>query len=279
MMIDTHCHIQFKATQKDLSEILLRCEKADMKLNVVGTQLDTSRKAIALAEQHDYMYASVGLHPIQEYSVPVEEEGDAFVTRGEQFDAAAYEQLAQHPKVIAIGETGLDRYHIPEGELGEKVFAKQKETFLQHAALAKKIGKPLVMHVRDAHEDMLELLESLGEPVHGVIHCFTGNWNQAERYIKLGIYLGFTGVVTYPPKKTNPVPQEELLEVIDNIPMDRLLVETDAPYLAPQQYRGKKSEPWMVADVIAFIAERRNVDAEEVRKASVENAERLFGMK
>ncbi len=279
MMIDSHCHIQFKATQKDLSEILLRCQQANMKLNVVGTQFDTSKKAIALAEQHDYVYASVGLHPIQEYSVPVQEEGDSFVTRGEQFDPEAYEALAIHPKVIAIGETGLDRYHIPEGPLGEQVFAQQKEVFLQHAALAKKVGKPLVMHVRDAHEDMLTLLESMHENINGVIHCYTGNWQQAQRYLALGVYLGFTGVVTYPPKKLDPEPQESLLEVIDNIPLEKLLVETDSPYLAPQQYRGKKSEPWMVQDVIAFIAKRRGTSEEVIRAASVENAETLFGMK
>ncbi len=306
MLIDTHCHIQFKAYKDDREEVLQRCAEKNLILNAVGTQLTTSKLAIKLAEQYDWVYASVGLHPIQEYVTKVEEESTSFLSRGEQFDYEAYKELTLHKKVIAIGETGLDRFHMPEGIDPELVIGKQREVFLQHAKLAAEVGKPLVVHVRDAHEDMIKILPLLGgvrggssqqdsltsnnEPlpnpplkgegtfVPGVVHCFTGNWEQAQEYIKHGFYLGFTGVITYPPKKTNPGPQEWLNEVVEKIPLDRVVVETDAPYLAPQKYRGGRSEPWMVEEVVRRFAEVRELSFEEMTNITIKNSKKLFSL-
>lgn len=279
MLIDSHCHIQFKAFEEDLDEALVRCEEKGVIMNVVGTQQTTSRLAVEFAEKYDNMYATIGLHPIQEYVVKVKEEDTSFTSRGEQFDMAYYEELAAHPKVIAVGETGLDKYHIPKDKTQEEIFATQKAVFLDHVRLANKYDLPLVMHVRDAHTEMIDMLVDLRSKeyeIRGVVHCFTGDWDQAKAYLDMGLYLGFTGVVTFPPKKTDPEPQEKLLEVLKNIPLDRILVETDAPYLAPQAHRGKRSEPWMTEEVIAFIARYRGLAVDEFRRQTVENTKTLF---
>ncbi len=247
-----------------------------MILNVVGTQLDTSKKAIELAEQYDWMYASIGLHPIQEYRTEVIEEADQFTSRGEQFDEAVYDALAEHPKVIALGETGMDRYHVPKDVVTEIVMQKQKETFLAHARIAQRHNLPMVIHVREAHDDMITTIQEMGSAPLGVIHCFTGNWDQAEFYLSQGLYLGFTGVVTYPPKKTDPKPQLQLQEVIEKVPLDRMVVETDSPYLAPQKYRGKRSEPWMIEEVIETFAKKRGKSFEKMAEIIEKNTRQLF---
>ncbi|PIT86943.1 MAG: hydrolase TatD [Candidatus Magasanikbacteria bacterium CG10_big_fil_rev_8_21_14_0_10_43_6] len=275
-MFDTHCHIQFKAFQDDLDQVILRCTEKNTFMNVVGTQIPTSKKAIALAEKYDNVYASVGIHPIQHDVVDVEEETTHFTSRGEEWDQQLFETLVQHPKVIGVGETGLDRFHIRKDVGIEDIFAKQKELFLQHYHLAKKFDKALVIHVRDAHTEMIEILEELGAPIRGTIHCFTGNWDQAERYLALGLHLGFTGVITFPPKKTDPQPQLDLWEVVKKMPLDRMLVETDAPYLAAQAYRGERSEPWMVEECIKKIAEIRTISLDTVQKSTTKNARTLF---
>lgn len=275
-MIDTHCHIQFKAFDENRNEVIQRCNDKGMILNVVGTQFDTSKKAIELAEQYEWMYASIGLHPIQEYRTKVIEEADEFISRAEKFNEDAYDELATHEKVIALGETGMDRYHVPKDVVTEIVMQRQKETFLGHARIALKHDLPMVIHVREAHDDMIETLREFDKLPRGVIHCFTGNWEQAEFYLSQGLYLGFTGVVTYPPKKTDPRPQEQLQDVIEKIPLDRIVVETDSPYLAPQKYRGKRSEPWMVEEVIAKFAHDRGKSFEKMAEIIEKNTRQLF---
>jgi TatD DNase family protein len=281
MLIDTHCHIQFKAFYDDVDVVIARCKEKNMILNLVGTQADTSKRAVEWAEQYDWMYASVGLHPIQEYKTHVQEEADEFIARGEQFDYEYYKSLAIHPKVIAIGETGLDRFHIPKNLDPEIVMKKQTETFLEHARLAQEVGKPLVVHVREAHNDMIEIirnwkLEIRNSHAVGVIHCFTGNWEQAQIYLNAGFYLGFTGVVTYPPKKTDPAPQAWLHEVLQHVPLDRIVVETDSPYLAPHVIRGERNEPWRVEEVVKHIAKVRGIDYRDLEVQIEENTRRLF---
>lgn len=275
MLIDTHCHIQFKAFYNDVNAVIARCKEREMILNLVGTQADNSKKAVEWAEKYDWMYASVGLHPIQEYKTYVLEEADKFIARGEQFDYMYYKSLAAHPKVIAIGETGLDRFHIPKDIDPEIVIDKQKHTFLQHAKLAEEVSKPLVIHVRDAYGDMLELLPDLKNNT-GVIHCYTGNWDYAQEYLKAGFYLGFTGVITYPPKKTEPAPQIWLDEVLKKVQIDRIVIETDSPYLAPHIIRGQRNEPWRVEEVMKKLAEIRGMSIKEVEKQVEENTRRLF---
>ncbi len=276
MLFDTHTHIQFTPYKDDRDEVIARAEHVGVIMNLVGTQRDTSEKAIALAEQHEHMYASIGIHPIQHDVVDVEEEMTAFRSRGEQWDETFFDTLAQHPKVIAIGETGLDKFHIRHDKTIEDIFAKQITLFMQHYALAKKHELPLVIHVRDAHSEMIELLQSLGEPINGTIHCFTGNWKQAEAYLSMGLHLGFTGVITFPPKKTDPQPQLDLWEVVKHMPLNRLLLETDAPYLTPQIKRGERNEPALVAEVAKQVALLRGISYEEVAEETTNNAKKLF---
>jgi TatD DNase family protein len=280
MMIDTHCHIHFKAFEQNREEVIARCKEKGMILNLVGTQQSTSRNAVLLAEKYDWMYATIGLHPIQIHEVDVYEEDTNFTSRGEEFDQELYSELAKHPRVIAIGETGLDRFHIPKDESEEKILDAQRDVFRKHYDVAEKNQLPLVMHVRDAHEQMLELLEQIqkekGSLIGGVVHCYTGNWEHASRYLDLGFHLGFTGVVTFPPKKTNPAPQLELEQVIAQIPLDRILVETDAPFLAPQAYRGEQSEPWMIEEVIQKFATVRGKTYEEMVQIIADNTCRVF---
>lgn len=275
-MIDTHAHIQFDAYKTDREEVINRCFDKNLILNLVGTQKDTSRRAVEMAEQYENMYASIGTHPIHLHSTHVDEEESSFLSREESFDEEYYEKLVQSKKVIGIGECGLDLFHIPKDKSVEEVLQKQKEVFLQHVEFACKHDLPLVIHCRDAHDQMIELLESLKRPIRGTVHCYTSNWEHAQKYLQLGLSLGFTGVVTFPAKKLDPKPQNDLLEVLQNVPLDRIVVETDSPYLAAQAYRGQRAEPWMVEEVIGFIAKVRGVDTKKMEEQIFQNTLALF---
>ena len=276
MMIDTHCHLQFKGFDDSRDEVIKHCQERQVILNIVGTQKDTSRAAVELAEKNDNMYASIGFHPIHLFPTHIDEEESSFMSREEGFDEEYYAQLAKSEKVIGIGETGLDFFHMPKDKSKQEVFEKQKEVFLAQANFAHKHDLPLVIHSRDTHTEMIQALQSLNRKINGTMHCFAGNWEQAQKYLDFGLYLGFTGVVTFPAKKTNPQAQIDLLEVVKKMPLDRILVETDAPYMAPQAYRGEQAEPWMVEEVIKKIAEIRQENVEKIAKAVLQNAFNLF---
>lgn len=284
-MIDSHCHLQFNAYKNDAEEVVRRCVEKKMLMNVVGTQKDTSEQAVALAEKYENIYATVGLHPIHTTSTEVDEEEVKFQSREEEFDYEFYKKLASHPKVIAIGECGIELFHLPfdfaQGKPADReaVVAKHKESFLQQAKLAQEFGLPMVIHVREAYDELLEILKienlKLKIPT-GVIHCFSGNRTQAQKFLDLGLYLGFTAVITFPPRKTNPKPDLDLLEVVEHCPLDKMLIETDSPYLAPQKYRGQRCEPWMVEEVAAKIGEINGLPTEEIIKITEDNARKLF---
>lgn len=287
-MIDTHCHIQFSAFKDDAGEVLKRCAEKNMILNVVGSQKDTSRRAVEYAEKYPFIYATVGLHPIHLFKTHVDEQEVNFEARGEVFDYEYYKKLAEHPKTIAIGECGLDLFHLPEGFSKEEILQKQQETFTLQYNLAQELRLPLVIHVRDpipeallrygvgAHDEMIELLSNLSDKIRAVVHCYTGNWHYAQKYLDLGLNLGFTGVITFPPKKSAPEIQASLLEVVEKCPLNRMLIETDAPYLAPNAYRGQRCEPWMVEEVAKKIAEIKGISPAEVIPATTQNAKNLF---
>jgi len=287
MLIDSHCHIQFNAYQKDYDLVIKRCLEKNIVLNTVGTQKDTSKLAVEFAEKYENIYATIGLHPIHTTSTEVDEGEVSFKSREEEFDYEFYKKLASHPKVIGIGECGIELFHLPfDSAQGkpvdrEAITAKHRESFLLQAKLAQEFNLPMVIHVRDAYEEMLNTLKlqitnyKLQIPA-GVIHCFTGNWSQAKKFLDLGLYLGFTGVITFPPRKSNPKPDLDLREVVENCSLDKILIETDAPYLAPQKYRGQRCEPWMVEEVAKKIAEIKGLSEEEVIMVSVENTRRLF---
>lgn len=276
MLFDTHCHIQFNRFADDREEVIARCAEQGMFLNVVGTQKDTSKRAVELAEKYDWMVASIGTHPNHVFPTHIDEEESHFTSREEDFDEAYYEELVRSAKVAAIGETGLDFFHLPKDVPKEAVFEKQKKVFTAQYQFAQKHGKAMVIHCRDAHDELIALLKSFEKPPRAVIHCYTSDRAHAEAYLAMGLYLGFTGVITFPPKKVDPAAQEKLLEVVRNIPLDRIVVETDSPYLAPIPHRGKRAEPWMVKATVAKIAEIKGLSHREVEEATTANATKLF---
>lgn len=254
----------------------------------VGTQFETSRRAVEMAEGYsEGVYAAVGLHPIHLFEHHVDEEETSFNTAGEEFNADSYrELLLRSTKVVAIGEFGLDYYRMPKNEDPERIKAVQREVARQHILLASAVDKPLMLHVRpsvgtmDAYEDLLEVLddnvfpspgggEGLRERSKGVIHSFTGSWNVAQEFLKRGMHIGMNGIVTFDKTSVSS-------EVVKNTPLDRIVLETDAPYLTPVPHRGKRNEPLFVKHVAEKIAEFKGVRVEEVSEATTANARSLF---
>lgn len=282
-MFDTHCHVQFNGFKNDAEEVVKKCGEKNMILNLVGTQKDTSRAGVEMAERFPFTYASIGLHPVHLFSTHIDEEESSFLSREEDFDYEYYKKLGQSKKVIAVGECGLDLYRLPEGKTVEEVLEKQKKTFRLQYRLAQELNVALVIHVREAHQEMIDLLKDLmaeynKKAVRGTVHCYTGNWFFAQQYLDLGLCIGFTGVITFPPKKSNPQNQTDLLEAVKNIPLERIVVETDAPYLAPIPFRGQRCEPPMVEHTIRKIAELKNISFLDAEVATTQNAKKVFNI-
>ena len=251
MLVDSHCHLDFPDLANRMPDVLQRMQENDVGVAVcIGVNLEDFSKVIALAEQHAQLYATVGVHP--EY------------TDVEEPDEARLVTLAEHPKVIAIGETGLDYYwqkDQPEW---------QRDRFRTHIRAARRCGKPLVVHTRDSAADTLHVLKEEGAvAVGGVMHCFTENWDIAKLALDLGFYLSFSGIVTF--KNATIVK-----DVAQKCPLDRILVETDSPYLAPVPYRGKPNEPSYVRHVAEEIARLRSLPIEVVHQATTNNFFSLF---
>ena len=273
MLIDTHTHVNFRAFRDDADDAIRRALDAGVWLVNVGTQFETSRRAVEMAENYsEGVYAAVGLHPIHLFSHHVDEEETSFQTAGEEFNADSYRELIlRSTKVTAIGEFGLDYYRMPPGEDPERIKTVQREVAKQHIILAKSVDKPLMLHVRpsigtmDAYEDLLEVLDDMP----GVIHSFTGSWEIAKKFIDRGFHIGMNGIITF--DKTG---RSE--EVVKNTPLDRIVLETDAPYLTPVPHRGKRNEPSYVKFVAVRIAEIKGISIEEVDSVTTQNSRRLF---
>lgn len=265
---DAHTHVNFVAYDGDREETIARAKEAGVGMNVVGTQKDTSAAAVALAEKYDNVWATIGLHPIhtsKSYHDTKElgEGGKEFTSRGEVFDAKAYGELGKSERVIAIGECGLDYFR-----LEEETKEVQKDAFIQQIELANKLGKPLMLHIRNAYDDALELLKAHAK-VKGDTHFFAGDWAVARKFLDFGFTLSFTGVLTF---------THDYDEVVKSAPLDMLLTETDAPYVTPVPHRGKRNEPAYVAEVARAIARIRGEDPEMVARKLLENAKRVFGL-
>jgi TatD DNase family protein len=280
MLVDTHAHVHFNAYKDDMAEVIKRSLDRGAIINLVGTQKDTSKKGVEVANLYPRTFASIGLHPEHLFSKWVDEAEGSFQSREEDFDYEYYKKLAEDPKVIGVGECGLDLYRIPEGMTAEEMLPKQKEVFSGHIRLAAEMNLPLVIHCREAHQYLIPMLSDVRRDTSpnltGTVHCYTSNWHYAEQYLQMGFYIGFTGVITFPPQKKNPQAQEDLLEVVRRMPLDKILLETDCPYLSPLPYRGKRGEPWMAEATAQKIAELRGITLEEVLRATTDNALRLF---
>jgi TatD DNase family protein len=278
-LIDAHAHVNFNAYKDDAEEVIARANEASIGMLVVGSQHSTSERAVKYAETHEHMWAVVGLHPTHLHEQHVDEEEIEYRSRAETFDRATYEKLATSKKVVAIGECGLDWYRIPEGADLEQVKEAQKTAFRAQVELAIDLDLPVMIHCRDAHDDVAGILEAFirqGKRPRGNVHCFTGTWAEAERYLKIGFYISFTGIITFPPRKAEIERGESLHDVVKKVPIEKILVETDAPYLAPIPFRGKRNEPLYVRHVAEKIAELKGLDPDEVARQTLENTKKLF---
>jgi len=251
-MIDSHCHPQFPQYDNDREKMIKRALEGSVQMVCVGTDIETSKQAIELAEKYDGIWATVGLHP-----------NDKIYDSG--FKIYEYEKLLENRKIVAIGEVGLDYYRIINPA------EKQKEIFKQFIELAIKKELPLVIHSRDAHEDLFSILKSYfvnhKSFINGVVHSFTGTADQAQQYIDLGFYIGLNGIITF---------SEEYNEMVSQIPLEKILLETDAPFLAPPPFRGKRNEPLFVKYVAEKIAEIKNESIEKIDETTTKNAKELF---
>ncbi len=272
MYFDTHTHVNFSAFDKDADETIKRSLKDQTWMINVGTQSDTSKSAVDLAKKYqEGVYAAIGLHPIHTYQQMLDEEESHFKSRAESFDEQVYEQLLTD-KVVAIGECGLDYFRMPPKEDPVSVKKLQKFEFIKQLEFAKKHGLPVVIHCREAYDDLIDILKNEYKDLPGVAHSFTDTWGTAKKFLDLGFYIALNGILTF--DKTG-----KLAEVVEKTPIDRLLTETDAPYLTPPPYRGQRNEPAYVQYVAKKIAEVKQMTVQEVGEQTFENACKLFQIK
>ena len=252
-LVDTHAHLADPRLQSRLAEVLDAARSHGVtRMIAVATTAADSRAVLAIAHDHPAVVAAVGIHPNEAVEAA---EGD--------WDAVA--ALAADPRVVAVGETGLDRHW------DRTPFGMQQDFFERHLRLAHDLGLPVIIHSRDCHRDVVEQLAALGRPVRGVLHSFTGTWEEAEELLALGLHLSFAGMLTFANKSLDP-----LRAAAAQVPLDRLLVETDAPYLTPTPHRGKPNEPARVVHTAARLAEIRAMDYADLARATTANATRLF---
>jgi TatD DNase family protein len=251
--VDSHCHINFPELAVNMNDVLAKMHANEViSALCVSVNLADFPQVLALAEQHPHIYASVGVHPDYEGV--------------EDPDVARLVGLAQHPRIIAIGETGLDYYRL-KGDL-----EWQRARFRKHINAARESGKPLIIHTREAAADTLRIMaEEKAADASGVMHCFTETWEVAEAALAMGFYISFSGIITFKNAK-------QLKDVAQRVPLERILIETDSPYLAPVPYRGKLNQPAYVKHVAEEIAVLREISVGEVGRITTENFARLFNL-
>lgn len=251
--IDIHCHLNLDEYNLDIQETIKRANDLGIGMIVVGVDIESSKRAIKIAEENENIWACIGLHPADDPK--------------EIFDFDIYRKLAEHPKVVAIGETGFDYYHMQTSDSH-----RQREIFEKHITIANEVNKPLMLHIRngvnggDAYADAITSLKKHAK-VHGDVHFFAGSLEQAKEFINLGFKISFTGVITF---------TRDYDEVIQNIPLNMIMSETDSPFVTPVPYRGQRNEPSYVIEVVNKIAEIRGEDMGMVREQLVNNAKTLF---
>jgi TatD DNase family protein len=253
MLVDSHCHLDFPDFAAELDAVVARARTAGVgRMVTISTKVRKQPELVAIAEKYPDVFCTVGTHPHHASS-----EMD--------IDARTLVGLTEHPKVVAIGEAGLD-YHYDTGPRDD-----QLKSFREHIAAARETGLPLVIHARDCDADMAAVLkaEIARGPFKAVLHCFTAGAELARTAIELGLYIGFTGILTFKSSLS-------LRDIAKNLPPDRILVETDSPYLAPVPYRGKRCEPAYVAETAKMLADTRGVSADEIARQTTENFFRLF---
>ena len=259
MIVDSHCHLNILPEDKvgNLDDVMAKARELGVdRILCVAINPSQWQEVLDLADQYEEIYASIGVHPCEDKSVVVTDE--------------ALIAAASHPKVIAIGEVGLDYFHFEEEAATEGGMQWQHDRFTQHIRIAKQLNKPLIIHTRNSTPDCLAILKAEGaEQVGGIMHCFVEDLATAEQAIELGFYISFSGIVTFKNAK-------DLKAVATALPLDKILVETDAPYLAPMPFRGKTNQPGYTRYVVEEIAKLKNLTFETVAKATTENFNGLF---
>ena len=279
MLIDTHAHVNFNAFKDDADEVIRRSLAADTWMILVGSEVKTSKRALEYANKYEKgVYAAVGLHPIHTHEQEARGEDYEFTTREEDFSYDVYEKLAQFKKVVAIGEVGLDYYQVDAAGDIRAIKQKQKQVFQEQLKLAHNLKLPVIIHCRQAHDDMLEILKAFKkdhkdslpkDKAWGVMHCFSGDEELAWQYFKLGLNISFTGLITF---------SAQWDDLIRRLPNDKFMVETDCPYMTPEPFRGRRNEPLFVKKVAERIAEIKNLSLEKISEITTNNAKILFNI-
>lgn len=278
MLFDTHAHLNFNAFKEDVEKIIKQSLKNNILMINVGTNYKTSKRAVEIAQAYpNGVFAAVGLHPIHLETGLIKIKNDKeeieIPTKGEEFDYEKYKELARSEKVIAIGETGLDYYWKPKTTKKKELFKqKQKELLLQHLQLARELNLPMIFHCRMAHDDLIEILKSqiANFEYKGVIHGFVGTKEQLHEYLKMGFYIGFNGIIF---KKIEGVDFERNIK---EMPLERILVETDCPYLTPPNFPETRNNPLGVRWIVEEIARIQNLSYEKMAEMATKNAYNLF---
>lgn len=275
--IDIHAHVTFAAYEADREDVVARAFATNTWMINVGTKQSTSQHAVDLAAAYDAgVYAVVGLHPIHTSASfhdvdEIGEGGIPFNSHGETVYIAVYEALLKHPKVVGVGECGLDFFRPTEDR--DAYIERQRDAFIAQIELAYRYDKPLMIHCRDAYPEVLDILSTYrakyGERCRGNFHFFAGNEAQAKQILDLGFTMSFTGVVTF---------AKDYIKLVEYVPLDRMMSETDCPYVTPVPYRGQRNEPMYVSEVVKKIAEIKDLDFLHVQQQLVTNARQFFNI-
>lgn len=269
--IDIHCHLDFPDYGTEIAGVLARMKENEMGAITIGTDLESSKRAVKIAEQNENIWACIGMHPDEAVLPPLNVRGGER-SEGELFKE--FEKLVQSPKVVGIGECGLDYYRLDMESHSAKATRDEQITLLKkQIEFALKHDKPLMLHCRMAYDEVLDILESYkkeaGKKLRGNAHFFAGSIEQAKRFLDLDFTMSFTGVITF---------THDYDEVIKYLPMDSIMSETDAPFVAPIPYRGKRNEPSFVVEVVKRMVEIKNVSIEEMTQKIKQTANRVFGL-
>jgi len=292
MLFDSHCHLNFVSFADEYRDILADCLKKDIGVINIGSTFETSKRAVEIAQEYSNkpIYTAIGLHPIHASQTEFDPEEIEALNGETEFKPEKYQSLINvgigldlsFPKTVAIGEIGLDYWHIPEGRSLEEIKEQQKKVFKAQLDFAVENNLPVILHSRASKDndlnaplDMLEILKDYKD-LKGVMHSYDSRsgLELAKKFLDLGFYLGFTGVITFKNKTADP-----LREVVQATPLDKILVETDAPYLAPEPHRGEKNKPQYVEFVARKVAELKNISYEKVCEQTTENIKNLFNIK
>lgn len=278
MFIDTHAHLNFKNFKDDAEEVIKNTLAEDTWMINIGADYKTSKRALEYANKYERgVYAAVGVHPMQLEEMRAKGDDYDFKTRGEDFNYDIFEKLAKFDKVVAVGEIGLDYYHLdPQIIDVQKAKEKQKEAFYQQLLMARRLDLPVIIHCRQAHDDMLVVLNKFRkensdiiprDKAWGVMHCFSGDEDLAWKYFSLGLIVSFTGLITF---------SQQWDDLIRKLPTDKFMIETDCPFMTPEPFRGKRNEPLLVKYVAKRIAEIKNTNIDNIANITSNNAKRLF---